>query len=262
MIDFNNIVKKLLKKSGNVIFKKDIFDIIDPEKKDKYKSRLDKVIYNLKNKWVIIAIKSGVYIIPTEEDKLLNRIDLIEKYYIRLLKKYISYFVGASYYISWNKALEIHDKNYSIPEKIFIINRSLNKKIIIWDYEVIFKTISYKKDKKNINLYSKFSKFVEIKKIENVYFKVSSLELSLLESAVLWSIDESLNIKLIKKILKKYRNNFDNSVFYEVGKYKYIMSFNRLKELSKNIDEGLYMIFLDIIKKNWGLFIGEGLRGF
>jgi hypothetical protein len=40
------------------------------------------------------------------------------------------------------------------------------------------------------------------------------------------------------------------------------MSFNRLKELSKGIDEQLYMIFLDIIKKNWGLFIGEGLRGF
>jgi hypothetical protein len=40
------------------------------------------------------------------------------------------------------------------------------------------------------------------------------------------------------------------------------MSFNRLKELSKGIDEQLYMIFLDIIKKNGGLFIGEGLRGF
>jgi hypothetical protein len=40
------------------------------------------------------------------------------------------------------------------------------------------------------------------------------------------------------------------------------MSFNRLKELSRWIDEWLYMIFLDIIKRNWGLFIGEGLRWF
>ncbi len=262
MIDFNNIVKRLLKKSGNVIFKKDIFDIIDPEKKDKYKSKLDKTIYNLKNKWIIIAIKSGVYIIPTEEDKLLNKVDLIEKYYIKLLKKYISYFVWSSYYISGIKALEIHDKNYSIPEKIFIINRNLNKKIILWNYEIIFKTISSKKNSRTTNLYSKFSKFVELKKIESLEFRVSSLELSLVESAVLWSIDESLNIKLLRKILKKYKNNFDNSVFYEIWRYKYIMSFNRLKELSKNIDEGLYMIFLDIIKKNWGLFIGEGLRGF
>jgi len=40
------------------------------------------------------------------------------------------------------------------------------------------------------------------------------------------------------------------------------MSFNRLKELSKNIDKDLYELFLDIIKQNGGLFIGEGLRGF
>jgi hypothetical protein len=40
------------------------------------------------------------------------------------------------------------------------------------------------------------------------------------------------------------------------------MSVNRLKEISKNIDKNLYLIFLDIIKKNWWLFIWEGLRGF
>jgi len=39
------------------------------------------------------------------------------------------------------------------------------------------------------------------------------------------------------------------------------MSFNRLKELTKPIDDELYRVFLDVIKKNGGLFIGEGLRG-
>jgi hypothetical protein len=38
------------------------------------------------------------------------------------------------------------------------------------------------------------------------------------------------------------------------------MAFNRLKEISKHIDTKLYEVFLDIIKKNGGLFIGEGLR--
>jgi len=38
------------------------------------------------------------------------------------------------------------------------------------------------------------------------------------------------------------------------------MSFNRLKELSKPIDLSLYNLFLDIIKKNWWLFIWEWLR--
>jgi hypothetical protein len=39
------------------------------------------------------------------------------------------------------------------------------------------------------------------------------------------------------------------------------MSFNRLKELSRNINPELSIFFLETIKKNGWLFIGEGLRG-
>lgn len=55
----------------------------------------------------------------------------MEKYYLKLLKKYIANNCGTNYYISGLKALEIQDKNYSIPEKIFIINKDVNKKIIL-----------------------------------------------------------------------------------------------------------------------------------
>ncbi|PZM85059.1 hypothetical protein DLH72_02280 [Candidatus Gracilibacteria bacterium] len=260
MITFDKIVKKLLKKSGNVMLKSDIFEIIDPEQKKSNQSKIDKTIYNLKSKGIIISIKSGVYIIPSEEDKKLNKIDLIEKYYIKLLKKYIINTCSTNYYISGNKALEIHDKNFSIPEKIFIINKNINKKIFIGNYQIIFKTISSKKSEKSI--FGKLIKLTENKEIENFNFKVANLELSLVEACILNDINEPLNIKLITKILKKYKNNFNTENFYKIGESKYIMSFNRLKELSKKIDNGLYIIFLDIIKKNGGLFIGEGLRGF
>ncbi|RKW22780.1 hypothetical protein D8B46_04835 [Candidatus Gracilibacteria bacterium] len=262
MITFDKIVKKLLKKSGNVMLKSDIFEIIDPEQKKSYQSKTDKTIYSLKAKGHIIPIKSGIYIIPSQEDKNLNKIDLIEKYYLKLLKRYILENCGTNYYISGNKALEIHDKNFSIPEKIFITTKDTNKKIIIGNYQIIFKTITGKKNEKNTNLFSKFKDFSEVKEIEDIKFKVSNLELSLVESCVLSDINEPLNIKLINKILKKYKNNFGIEIFYKIGEYKYIMSFNRLKELSKKIDEGLYTVFLDIVKKNGGLFIGEGLRGF
>lgn len=262
MLSFDKIVKILFKKSWNIVFKEDIFEIIDPEKKAKYQSKVDKTIYLLKNNSYILAIKSWVYIIPDEEDKALNKIDLIDKYYLKLLKKYITYFVGNEYYISWKKALEIHHKNFSIPEKIFVVNRKLNKKLMVWNYEINFKTVSGKNEWKKINLYSKFSDFVVCKKIDEIEFKLSNLELSLVEACVLNDINESLDIVLLTKSLKKYAWVFDNSIFYEIWKYKYIMSFNRLKELSKWVDEQLYMIFLDIIKKNGGLFIGGGLRGF
>lgn len=246
-----------------IIFKEDILEIIDPEKNSKYKTSLDKTIYRLKAENIIISIKAWVYIIPSLEDLKLNNIDLIDKYYLKLLKKYITSFVNSDYYISWNKALEFHMKDFSIPEKVFVINRNINKKIKIWNYEIIFKTISYNNNssnKKNLNLYSKFSKFIETKNIETIDFKISNLELSLVETALISDNNSGLNLNLLNKVIKKYSKVFNNEIFYEIWKYKFIMSFNRLKELSKNIDNNLYLIFLDIIKKNWGLFIGEGLR--
>lgn len=263
MINFDKIVKKMLNNWWNIIFKDDIFELIDPEKKSKYKLYLDKVIYRLKAENIIISIKAWVYIIPSDEDLKLNNIDLIDKYYLKLIKKYIISLLNNDYYISWNKALEFHMKDFSIPEKVFIITRNLNKKIKIGNYEIIFKTVSYNdnlKNKKNINLYSKLSNFVEIKTIDWIWFKISNLELSLVETALISDNNLGLNLNLLNRAIKKYSKVFDKSIFYEIGKYKFSMSFNRLKEISKSLDRELYLVFLDIIKKNGGLFIGEWLR--
>ena len=259
-MDFNKIVKKMFKKWWKVLFKNDIFEVIDPEKKEKYQNKLDKIIYRLKAQGVIINLKAGVYIVPSDDDINLNKVDLIEKYYIKLLKKYISSFVWTSYYISWNKALEIHNKNFSVPEKIFIVNRDLNKKIKFQNYEIIFKTISWKENNKKINLYSKFSNFTVKKTIEDINFKISNLELALIESWIVSDIINPIDVSLITKTIKKYWKVLNVEVFYDIWTYKYIMSFNRLKELSKHINQELYEVFLDIIKKNGWLFIWEWLR--
>jgi len=116
----------------------------------------------------------------------LNEIDLIEKYYFSFVKKYITHFVGSEYFISGNKSLEIHLKDFSIPEKLIVVNRNLNKKIFIGNHQIIFKTITSQKDKKNYNLYAKLSQFVKTISIENnVAFKISNLELALVESAII-----------------------------------------------------------------------------
>jgi hypothetical protein len=81
----------------------------------------------------------------------------------------------------------------------------LNKKIKFLNYEIIFKTISSKKDNKKINLYSKFSNFVVRKNIEGIEFKVSCLELSLVESAVISDSNNPFDISLITKTIKKYK---------------------------------------------------------
>lgn len=262
MLSFNKIVNKLSKKWWNILLKNEVFEIIDPERKDKFKSLLDKTIYRLKSQKVIISIKAGVYIIPDKYDLELNSVDLLDKYYLKLLKKYISWNVGTSYFISWKKSLEVHMKNFSIPEKIFIINRSLNKKIKVWGYEIIFKTISGKVEWKKINLYSRLEKFVTKKDMDWISFKFSCLELSLVESALISDTQEWLDFSLVNKAIKKYSKIFDEDIFREVWKFKYVMAFNRLKEISRNVDKELYRLFLEIIKQNGGLFIWEWLRWF
>ncbi len=262
MISFDKIVKKLLKRWWKVIFKDEIFEILDPEKKDEYKLKLDKIIYRLRAEKIIIPIKPSVYIVPSDEDISLNKIDLIEKYYLILLKKYITYYVWSSYFISGQKSLEFHLKDYSVANRVYIINRSLTKKIKLLDYEIIFKTIKWKDMWKSINLFSKMQENIVTKDIEWIELKLSCIELALLESAVVWDSNNWVDFSLLNKAIKKYSSVFDISVFYKIGKYKYIMSFNRLKEISKNIDKDLYEVFLDIIKLNWGLFIWEWLRWF
>ena len=261
MLTFNKIVNKLCKSRWKVLMKSDIFEIIDPEKKTIYESLVDKTIYRLKIEWVIISLKAWVYIIPSEEDLKLNKIDLIDKYYFKLLKRYIIYYVWSNYYISWKKSLEIWLKNLEVPGKIFIVNRDLNKKIKFWNYEIIFKTVSWNINNKKTNLFARLYEYSVYKDIEWIEFKTSNLELALIESTLIDS-SEGVPIELLTKTIKKYSKVFKTEVFYEIWKLKFIMSFNRLKEISKNIDNNLYLIFLDVIKKNGGLFIGEGLRGF
>lgn len=243
------------------MFKEDFFEFIDPEKQWKYQKQLDRLVYRLKAEWYILPLKSGVYVVPTEEDWNLNTIDLVEKYYFVLLQKYIRQNVWAQYFISGKKSLEFHLKNYSIPEKIYIINRDIKKKIIFWNYEIIFKTISGKQEGKTLNLYSKFSQFSALWNIWWVNLKFSNLELSLLETALVSDSYEWIQLALLNQAIKKYSKVLNSEVFYEIWKYKYIMSFNRLKEVSRFIDGDLTKVFIDIIKKNGGLFIGEGLRG-
>ncbi|MDD5769738.1 MAG: hypothetical protein PHE25_02120 [Candidatus Gracilibacteria bacterium] len=256
MISFDKIVNKLLKKGGKVVLKDDIFEIIDPEKKPEYTTIVNKVIYRLKALNIIKTIRNGVYIIPDKDDLKLNEIDLVEKYYWQFVKKFISLEVGSEYFISGKKSLQIHLKDFMVPDKLIIINRKINKKVLIGNYQIIFKTISAGKT----NLFSKLSKLTKSLNIDSLSFRFSNLELALIETSVISDNIEGLDINLISKAIKKYAKYFEVRNFYLIGELKYIMAFNRLKELSKNIDKDLYGVFLDIIKKNGGLFIGEGLR--
>ena len=256
MISFDKIVKKLLKKRWNILLLEDIFDILDPDKQEKNKKALYKIIYRLKSEKMILTLRNSIYLIPDEDDLKLNEIDLVEKYYFKLVKKYITSEVWSEYFISWKKALEINLKDFSVPNNLVVITRNTEKKVKIQDKIITFKKVW----NKNANLYSKFSKYINRVSIFWTEFKISNIELSLVETALVSDNIEWVEISLLSKAIKKYSRVFKTDTFYEIAKVKYIMSFNRLKEISKNIDKKTYELFLDVIKQNWWLFIWEWLR--
>jgi hypothetical protein len=59
-----------------------------------------------------------------------------------------------------------------------------------------------------------------------------------------------VSVDILTKAIKKYSSIFNDDIFEELGKYKYIMSFNRLKEISKTIDKDFSQLCLKVIKKN------------
>lgn len=260
MIDINKIVKKLWRKKWKIVSNNDIWEIVDPDKKLETKNKVYKIIYTLKSMWIIINIKNGVYVVPDNWDEKLNEIDLVEKYYFPLVKKYITSTAWQEYFIKGKKALEIHMKNLSIPEKLIIINRNINKKIKIWNYDIVFKTIKWNIKGKSINIFSRLFSLTQKIDIEWTSLRISSIELALVESSIIEDSTEGIDIWLITKAIKKYSRFFDKEVFYTIWEMRFIMWFNRLKELSKPIDKYLYQTFLDVIKVNWWLFIWAGLR--
>lgn len=234
--------------------------MIDPEKKPEYQTQVDKTIYRLKAEWHIITLKSWVYVVPSEDDLHLNSVDLLEKYFLKLLKKYITSEVGTEYYIWGVKALEFHMKDYSLPQKIYIINSQVQKKIKIGEFELHFKILYGRKQGRKVKLYPQFIRFIEEKEILGVKLKLACLELALIESAIVWDIDQGLDVGFLSKTLKKYSWVLNFDICSEIGKYKYNMAFNRLKELSKTLTPEFSKLCLDIIKKNGGCFVGEWLR--
>lgn len=255
MISFDKIVNKLWKKWWKIILNSDIFELIDPEQKEENKVLVNKTVYKLKSIWLLKTIKNWVYIIPDKEDEKLNEIDLIEKYYFKLIKRYIKEYVWNEYYISWKKSLEFHLKNYSIPENIYITTRNFEKKIKIWNYTLIFKKVWGKN-----NIFNKLQKMTIPKEIDSINFKISNLELALIETSLINENISWVEISILNQTIKKYNKVFVIQNFYYIWELKYITAINRLKELSKNINKELYEVFLNIIKKNWWLFIWEWLR--
>jgi len=233
MLKINNYVKKLLKKKSKIINIdeiKNIFKSIDEQITNK---QIYKQIYYLKNRWFLISIKKDLFFIKNTDDTI-DVDDVIESYYWKILKKHLQQKYWQNYFISWIKALEIWNNNFSIPNNLIIVN----------PYKRSFEILLKERKLQNVNYCLKWldidKSFKFFKKqttktyIDNKLFNIANYELSVIDS--LYSLageDEKYTIELIKKNIRKNHKKINIKIFEYFLKYwKYGSSIKKLYEIS------------------------------
>lgn len=259
MITFNKIVNKLCKMESKVLSIFDIWCFINPDfsptNNQKWKE-IYKLIYRLKACNIIIPIKNSLYFVNNKKNY--REIDLIDKYYWSILKKLISQYTYWDYYIWCNKALELHLKDYSLPNQVIVYTKDIQKTIkIAKNYTLLFKTIKSWKKHENKNIFNKLILYTKNIEIDGIKFRISNEELSVLDALLVRNNKSKLNNYLIEKFLKKYSRFLSREIMWKLVSLKYITSINRLKKTANKFDEkDLYDKCLDIIKvEGWGCFI-------
>lgn len=137
---------------------------------------------------------------------------------------------------------------YDVPDEIMIVNTDKQAtEVIVFDKKVLFKTyVSWWN-----NLFRVYKKHISKIDLGRLTVPVICMEIALLETLYNPSVVHKWYIEwLVKKLLKKYKNTLDPSLWALVVKNnKHHSSLNRLYVLAQSVDKKLADSMLWIIKK-------------
>jgi len=247
----NNFVNKLLKNKHKILdiykLKKIYKNIYDDDYSDK---KLYKQIYYAKNKWIVLSLKKDIFYIKNQQENI--DIDvIINKFYWKLLKKYTKWQYWNNYFIWWVKSLELWNNNFSISDKITIINSyKRSDEILLKEKKIsnIIYKIKWFDDVKSFKIFKKQTKKMYI---DGQMFFVSNYELSLIES--LYSVsfqEEQYVIEILKKNIRKNYKKINIEVFEYFLKYwKYGSSIKKIYEIALWIIPDFAEKIKNILKK-------------
>lgn len=253
MITFNKIVNKLWKLDWKILSIYDIWDIIDPDFSKwnkKHIQEIYKIIYRLKSNNIITTLKNWLYFISLNSS--IREVDIIDSHYWDIVSKIIKDETNWTYFIWWNKSLELHLKDYSIQNKLIVYTKDIQKIININSIlRIQFKIFSPWKNSKKFS-FNSLNKYLTKISINNINFLVAWEELALLDSLILADNKLWIDNYLILKYLKKFEKYLSRERLWEIVRIKYISAINRLRIIAQNNKlEKLYQACLDIIKKEW-----------
>lgn len=243
--DIDIFVKKLVQKSWKIVLSSELSRMWElswwPKGKFQY------AVIQSRNQWYITPMVRDVYFVGECPDK--------DVAYWPLIEKISSMHSPSGAIIAWEKSMELHLGNYSIPDILILYTRDVNKRIRLWDgRELHFRSLKSGEKQHGKNLYrllEKNSQFINL--ISDASTQILSLEASILDAAALRIHGSWVSESLLEKFLKKYEKRLSRESLWELVWYRYIRAANRLRSFAR--DRGFsdfYEKMLDIIKKEWG----------
>lgn len=262
---FDKIVKKIVKKWKNIITLKEIESIItdidiqkfsfqSDSREDQIKEkRIYQIIYQLKWMGILVPLRNGIYFLPDSiEEKNLPEELLIDRYYWRIIRACMMSQVGSEWIIAWEKALELHMNDRSVPDTLLVYTRSTNKRIVLWWWRVlILKSISAWKKEAWKNMFPFLFRHRDTIDMDGFVFSILWREVAILDTLTMHNREEGMNQLLVVKFLRRYESLLSYDIFSKVVQLRYIRAMNRLRELSKYHGlDGVYRMSIDIIRQD------------
>jgi hypothetical protein len=176
---------------------------------------------------------------------------LIDKYYWRIIRACIMNHTGSDWIIAWEKALELHMNDRSIPDTLLIYTRNTNKRIMLWWWRIlILKSISAWKKEDGKNMFPFLIRHRDTIIMDGFVFSILWRESAILDTLTIHNREDGMNQLLVVKFLRRYESLLSHDIFSKIVQLRYIRAMNRLRELAKYHGmDGVYRMTLEIIRK-------------
>lgn len=211
-------------------------------------SRVAYAMSILLGRGLLERICSGIYLVQNEK----KSIEIWECYW-HIISKLISLHAPSGGVIWWEKALELHLSNYSLPDILIIYTRDTAMRIKLIDgREVHMRTLvsGPKTGKKNL-WRTLVDNAITVEIPEKI--QICGRELALLEALSLRRHDAGIEEANIARFLRSFASLLDRDILGNLTRLRYIRPLNRLRVLARDLGYmSLYAMTLEIIRDEGG----------
>lgn len=211
------------------------------------KSRFSYALWKAKNQEILHSLSGGIYRCGTPSW------EIGDEGYWDILALLIREHAPGGAIIAHEKSIQLHLKNFEVPDTIVLYTRDTTQRISIWWFRFHFRTLHSGEKSHGKNMFRLFEESSSVIHIWNHTFHTLWIDAAILDVASIKIHDAWISEELLLRCIKKYEKSYSRKILWEIVSHRYIRAINRLRSLAKTHGyTTLYDMTLDIIKKEWG----------